>query len=108
RSPAPVIGAGSPTETEFGPGEGGGQKPLAISVFGRPVFRPFRTVHSACPRTIVFGQTEGILLQGGLKREADLCRPVAVPAGNSRASSPPGAGSVPRRVSAIRSGTRRG
>ena len=51
----------------FWPGEGGGQKPLAISVFGRPVLRPFSIAAPLWPKRIVFGQAERILLLRDLK-----------------------------------------
>ena len=45
---------------------GGGQKPSAISPCGTPVFRPFQSVTSSWPKSIVFGQAEPILLQRDL------------------------------------------
>src|ERR1019366_5671675 len=48
-----------------------------------------------------------IVLQVRPKRDACSYRPVEGSGGNSKASTLPDAGPVPRRVSAIRSGTRR-
>jgi hypothetical protein len=52
-----------------------GQKPSRILPSGRLVFRPLSSKALDWPKAIVFGQTEGILLQGGLSERlscADL------------------------------------